>query len=49
METGKAKPCAKASSARISTIAWAITAIFIPPLRDRKKAILPLVDFFIDR
>jgi DNA-binding NtrC family response regulator len=27
----------------------AIIAIFIPPLRDRKEDILPLVDFFIDR
>jgi two-component system response regulator AtoC len=27
----------------------AIIAIFIPPLRDRKGDILPLVDFFIDR
>jgi two-component system, NtrC family, response regulator AtoC len=27
----------------------AIIAIFIPPLRDRKDDILPLVDFFIDR
>jgi two-component system, NtrC family, response regulator AtoC len=27
----------------------AIIAIFIPPLRDRKQDILPLVDFFIDR
>src|SRR3954451_5459527 len=27
----------------------AIIAIFIPPLRDRKEHILPLVDFFIDR
>src|ERR1700745_2111069 len=27
----------------------AIIAIFIPPLRDRKEYILPLVDFFIDR
>jgi len=29
---------------RLATI-----AIFIPPLRDRKEDILPLVDFFIDR
>jgi two-component system response regulator AtoC len=27
----------------------AIIAIFIPPLRDRKEDILPLVEFFIDR
>src|SRR5689334_24637545 len=27
----------------------AIIAIFIPPLRDRKEDILPLVDFFIER
>jgi two-component system response regulator AtoC len=27
----------------------AIIAIFIPPLRERKEDILPLVDFFIDR
>ncbi|MGP8141556.1 MAG: sigma-54-dependent transcriptional regulator [Terriglobales bacterium] len=27
----------------------AIIAIFIPPLRDRKEDIIPLVDFFIDR
>ena len=27
----------------------AIIAIFIPPLRDRKEDIMPLVDFFIDR
>jgi len=27
----------------------AIIAIFIPPLRDRKEDILPLIDFFIDR
>jgi two-component system, NtrC family, response regulator AtoC len=27
----------------------AIIAIFIPPIRDRKEDILPLVDFFIDR
>ncbi|MBS1803108.1 MAG: sigma-54-dependent Fis family transcriptional regulator [Acidobacteria bacterium] len=27
----------------------AIIAIFIPPLRDRKEDILPLVDFFVDR
>jgi DNA-binding NtrC family response regulator len=27
----------------------AIIAIFIPPLRDRKEDVLPLVDFFIDR
>jgi len=27
----------------------AVIAIFIPPLRDRKEDILPLVDFFIDR
>ena len=27
----------------------AIIAIFIPPLRDRKDDILPLVEFFIDR
>ena len=27
----------------------AIIAVFIPPLRDRKEDILPLVDFFIDR
>jgi len=27
----------------------AVIAIFIPPLRDRKDDILPLVDFFIDR
>jgi len=27
----------------------AIIAIFIPPMRDRKEDILPLVDFFIDR
>jgi two-component system response regulator AtoC len=27
----------------------AIIAIFIPPLRDRKEDVMPLVDFFIDR
>ena len=27
----------------------AVIAIFIPPLRDRKEDILPLVDFFVDR
>jgi two-component system response regulator AtoC len=27
----------------------AIIAIFIPPLRDRKEDIMPLVDFFVDR
>src|SRR5205085_7952266 len=27
----------------------AIIAIFIPPLRERKEDIFPLVDFFIDR
>jgi two-component system, NtrC family, response regulator AtoC len=27
----------------------AIIAIFIPPLRDRREDILPLVDFFVDR
>ena len=27
----------------------AIIAIFIPPLRDRKEDIMPLVDFFIER
>ena len=28
---------------------FAIIAIFIPPLRDRKEDIMPLVEFFIDR